>query len=508
MAYYLGKDNEAVISALRGQNLFSPDRSPGGQKAPAGQKKVGVYGQGGQAQAMLQQQTHDPNDPCFKACMEREARDGDPSEDPQVRIARCKAECEQGPGPQDPIPAGCEKKTAFEMQRGCQKTDPISGKPYITKVYNGTAYCCPPDTEENKGTCGPSPCKDEKGNLTGGGYKTTPDRGCKEGETLTSHTCIDATGKQVMETWCCPVVDPESPCPQKNGRLLPSNATACKQGETMMTDAQGRKWCCPAGDGKGCEGGYPFKDEFKGGQGSGKALWTQHGLTAQDGWYRSADWGAHQIWHPEWGFQDLVQVLEWKKGKRQLTKNEGGACQKGYKKTTMEDGSTWCCPEDISGGGQQDLGEYGYPDWMKRLMEMLSGRAESMLNRPYGFSQDEKDQRFGKGFEKIRGQEAPARDSLMRALSSQGMLGTGAGMGQLGQLASGAENTVTDLRRDLFLEEEEKKKRDELDFTGMANQLFGTGMGYEGMLEAMNAGRRGEGRDWIRMYLEMLRGMR
>ena len=448
MAYYLGKDNEAVISALRGQNLFS-QQGQGGQQPTQ------------QAQTTGQQQTHDPNDPCFKDCMERAARTGPHDEDPNERIERCKKECEGG-SDGDQVPAGCEKKTAFEMQRGCQKKD-AAGKPYVSKVYNKTAYCCPSGTTDDtdKSTCGKSqPCD--------GGYKTTVGTECRQGYKLTSHTCTDATGKKVMETWCCP----------------------------------------GGGEGKGCEGGYPFKDEYKGGQGSGKALWTQHGLTAQDGWYRSADWGAHQIWHPEWGFQDLVQVLEWKKGKRQLTKNEGGACQKGYKKTTMEDGSTWCCPEDISGDGQQDLGEYGYPDWMKRLMGMLSGRAESMLNRPYGFSQDEKDQRFGKGFEKIRGQEAPARDSLMRALSSQGMLGTGAGMGQLGQLASGAENTVTDLRRDLFLEEEEKKKRDELDFTGMANQLFGTGMGYEGMLEAMNAGRRGEGRDWLRLLLSLLQGMR
>jgi hypothetical protein len=322
------------------------------------------------------------------------------------------------------------------------------------------------------------------------------------------------------EPWCCPDTggdddedrDPGSPCAANEKSRKATSAEiqtkACADGTKWTLSKLGVPYCC--GDPKGteggdCKGGYKMTNEFDGGIGSGKALWTQAPFTAADGWYRSADWQGHQMWHPEWGFQDLVDVSNWKAGKGTLTKNTGGACKKGFSKKLI-DGKWWCCPGDgtENAGDSGQLGEYGYPDWMKRLMEMLSGRAESMLNRPYGFGEDEMTQMFGKGFEKIRGQEGAARESIQRNLGSQGMLGTGAGQGMMAQVPIQTEKTISDLRRDMFLSNEEKKRQDELQFTEAARGIFGSGMGYEQMLEAINSGRRGEGNQLLMMLLQLL----
>jgi len=138
-------------------------------------------------------------------------------------------------------------------------------------------------------------------------------------------------------------------------------------------------------------------------------------------------------------------------------------------------------------------GEYGYPDEMQELMSLLLGRGKELLGMPTGYTQEAIEKMYGRDFEKIRGQEAGQRETLMNTLARSGMTGTGAGNQMLNQLAWGTEGNISDLARDLFIANEEKKKQDLLDYTNAAQGIMGGGaLSYESLLEDINKGRRGE----------------
>lgn len=255
--------------------------------------------------------------------------------------------------------------------------------------------------------------------------------------------------------------------------------------------------------GEGCEGGYKLADEFAGGASSGKAIWTDTIIRPEHGWYRSGDWEGHIIWHPQWGFQRLEDVYEYIQGTKTLVKNESGACKKGYI-TKLINNEKWCCPSAVGDGGYPGLGEYKFPPELSELFKLLMGRGKEFLTMPYGYSEAEKEAMFGRGFEKLRGTEAGTRESLLNALSRQGMLGTSAAPQMLGNLAWQTQGGISDLMRDLFISGEEQRRKDLLDFTAGASELFRTGLGSEQLLEAMNVGRRGEFTQFLAMLMSLL----
>jgi len=158
---------------------------------------------------------------------------------------------------------------------------------------------------------------------------------------------------------------------------------------------------------------------------------------------------------------------------------------------------------DCQGGGT--VGEYKYPDWMQSLMKLFGARANALLQMPGGYSQSEINKMFGRGFENVRAQGAATREATEEQLSRAGMLGTGTATGTMANLASEQEGNITDLMRDIFLANQAQKRQDIKDYTSLAQGLFGTGMSYEQLQEAINAGRRGETRDLLTLYLTLLK---
>jgi len=186
------------------------------------------------------------------------------------------------------------------------------------------------------------------------------------------------------------------------------------------------------------------------------------------------------------------------------TKEDWGASDIPYK-----EGATGTCEctqaiadwKENKGG---TLGEYKYPPEMQALMDLLLSRGKEFMGLTPGFSQEAQDKMFGRGFENIRGQEAGQRTGMEQGLSRQGMLGTGAGQGMLNDLSWQTEGNVANLARDLFVMNEEKKKKDLLDYSTAAQSMFGSGMSYEQLLEAINASRRGEGSASLQALLAWL----
>ena len=154
--------------------------------------------------------------------------------------------------------------------------------------------------------------------------------------------------------------------------------------------------------------------------------------------------------------------------------------------------------------GKKGLGEFKYPPEMQALMDLLLSRGKEFMGLTPGYSQAAQDKMFGRGFENVRGQETGQRQALESGLSRQGMLGTGAGQGMLNDLSWQTEGNVTNLARDLFIGNEEKKKQDLLDYTTAAQSVLGGGMGYQQLLEAINSARRGEGSSALQALLAWL----
>ena len=173
---------------------------------------------------------------------------------------------------------------------------------------------------------------------------------------------------------------------------------------------------------------------------------------------------------------------------------------------------SWCqaigyaadCVTYTGQGQGQGLGEFQWPADMMDLYKQIMARGSEFMNKQTGYSDQAMAGMFGPGFENIRGEQGATRQSILQNLSDVGMLGTGVGGEAINKTAWEGEKKITDLLRDLFVKNEEKKLTDLMTYTGGAKDIFGAGQGFWQALEAINAGRRGEGLQALAMMLELL----
>jgi hypothetical protein len=157
------------------------------------------------------------------------------------------------------------------------------------------------------------------------------------------------------------------------------------------------------------------------------------------------------------------------------------------------------------GGGT--LGDYQYPAGMEELMNMLLGRSKELLGTAPGYSQEAIDAMFGQGFENVRGAGAATGNAITDTMAGQGMLGTGTAANMLNRNAWNTENDITNLGRDIMIANENKKKEDLINLSTAAQSLFGSGLGYEQLREAVNSSRRGESSSALAMLLALYQSM-
>jgi hypothetical protein len=195
--------------------------------------------------------------------------------------------------------------------------------------------------------------------------------------------------------------------------------------------------------------------------------------------------------------------------------SKSGQCVTGYVPIQKPEGiqcvcQKWCV--DIGWGEDcktqtkktGTLGEFNWPAGMEDFWNLLLGRGKELIGKPLGFSPEEQAEYFGRDFEKLRAGEAGTKRDLTSALSRQGMLGTGTALQALGDLGWQTERGVSDVQRDVYLQNELQKRKDLTDYTTLANTLFGTGVGYNQIREAINAARRGETQNSLEMLLRLL----
>ena len=249
-----------------------------------------------------------------------------------------------------------------------------------------------------------------------------------------------------------------------------------------------------------CAGGYRLADQPVTGGGT---VWTDEIIKPEHGWSRNPDAEGHYIYHPTYGFQNMFDVHEFIQTQKELTPNTGGACRKGYVSTVVN-GETMCCPGDKPEPETPGLGEFQFPAGMQEFYDLLMGRGKELLNRPLGITPEEEAAMFGKNFENITNRGDALREQDRSALSRVGGLGTGMELEGQRKISRGIEEEISDAMRDLLIYGSERKKSDILDYTGTAQGLFGSGLQYENLMEAINSSRRGEGQQALMNMLTLL----
>jgi len=157
-------------------------------------------------------------------------------------------------------------------------------------------------------------------------------------------------------------------------------------------------------------------------------------------------------------------------------------------------------------GQREGLGEFEWPEEMMGLYRGLIGRGGEFLGRRPGYSDAVMRAMFGRDFERLRGVGGRGREEMINLLSREGLLGTGAARDIGEAQAWQTERGIGDLMRDLAIGQEGQIREDLLRFTGAAGDIFGQGIGFHQIREAINAARRGEGTEALQMILQLLMG--
>lgn len=171
--------------------------------------------------------------------------------------------------------------------------------------------------------------------------------------------------------------------------------------------------------------------------------------------------------------------------------------------------SRWLAAMKAKAGGEEGgegLGEFTMPPEMMRLYQALIGRGGEFMGRRPGFSDAVLRGIFGRDFEKVRGVGGREREQMYDLMAREGLLGTGAVQDIAGERAWATERNIGNIMRDLAISQEEKIKQDLLDYTRAGQDVFGQGMGFWQLIEAINAGRRGESAMAMNQLLSLLLG--
>jgi len=181
--------------------------------------------------------------------------------------------------------------------------------------------------------------------------------------------------------------------------------------------------------------------------------------------------------------------------------------------TDPSTGTRYLCPKRTIDGGSvvnpndpgattegTGLGEYGWPPELMELYNSLISRGGEFLNNP-GYSDQAMAYMFGPNFEKIRGQEAATRQQILDQQSRSGTLGSGSALQQLIDNAWGTESNVANTMKDIFVQNEGQARAD----VNQGMGIFGSAAEFAKALEAINAGRRGEGALSLQQLLELLK---
>ena len=261
-----------------------------------------------------------------------------------------------------------------------------------------------------------------------------------------------------------------SPCPKGEGYKRPINGQ-CKAGESSVKSAEsGLWWCCPGTITTKCQDDVDCV--------------TKHGAgwTCKNG----------KCVGPPGGSTSCTRNSDCATGKKCVD----GICVGGGGGGGDGGGG---------GGGGGGVGEqFGWSPEIQALLSRILDRANSLLDQPLGLTDAERQAIYNRIFERIKGMERPAIQSMMNVASRQGLLGSPYAERGVTEIQRGTREQLANAERDIEIQEAQDRYQQLMGTTGMAQSLLGTGMGAEQLVEAANAARRGEGTSSMNAVLQYL----
>ena len=174
-------------------------------------------------------------------------------------------------------------------------------------------------------------------------------------------------------------------------------------------------------------------------------------------------------------------------------------------------------------------------EWSQDVQDLMSGmgtRGKEFLGMKPGLSDVAQRAMFGQNFETLRDVGARQPEMMRDYMASEGLAGTGAAQDIYRDLAWQTESGIGNIMQDLFLADEAQKREDRYGYTqaaqsilnelaglgaqqeglttdriNLGQNIFGTGMTFQTLLEQINAGRRGEGQNALNLLLQYLMGL-
>jgi len=285
----------------------------------------------------------------------------------------------------------------------------------------------------------------------------------------------------------------------EGGHELPYGSSTCEEGMKLKTDpVTGKHYCCPddtppgPGENPCDEGGYQLTAEvgFPGGQADNKAPWEE-----VPGTERSDLWEGHMVWSPA------------KNAYVNTTDPEGETydlvCKKGWIRKKDSEGGIWCCPD---GGNGDDGSEFKWGEGLQGLLARITERANELLDYPRGLRPEERQAVINYAIEGVKSGEAGAKQTSRDELARMGMLGSGFEASEMGRIARETRQKSGDVRRELAIDELDRRFNELMGTTGMVQGLTGTLMQGEQIPEVLSGARRAEGQAAINTLLSYLAG--
>ena len=301
----------------------------------------------------------------------------------------------------------------------------------------------------------------------GEGQPCTITAGCQMGLACVNGICTKSEsgkGSQIPTL--------KSPCPKGEGYKRPINGQ-CKAGESSVKSAEsGLWWCCPGTLTSKCQDDADCV--------------TKHGA----GWTCGAD---GKCVAPPSGSTSCTRNSDCAIGYECIS----GACEK---KGGGGGGGGGAGGGTSGWGGEQ----FGWSPEIQALLARILDRANSLLDQPLGLTDEERQAIYNRIFEKIKGMEGPTIQSAYNRISRQGLLGSPYAEREVAGIQRGTRELLTGAERDIEIQEAQDRYQQLLGTTGMAQNLLGTGMGAEQLVEAANAARRGEGTMSLNSILQYL----
>jgi len=444
--------------------------------------------------------------PCQQNCAQQAAQQeasGIDKETVRQNALRCLQNCPEGvPGPS---PGHGQAPQPIQSQSGMVPGSPAAGAPGATPDLLRSLSVVPDEPPgPGPGPGGGPPCS--------GGYKAQQVKGADGRYHMLTPCKGDFTSKHGSDgmIYCCPPGGQDqclnsADCP--TGKICVDGRCADPTPRSCTTDND-----CPEGQtckdgkcvkkedpGKMCEGGYKLSDSPVPVTTAGK-IWTDKYITTAMGYTRPSEAQAHWI-YKNGQFYDMIDVHKEIQGGPAAKPLGDSACKKGFKKT-LSGTTEYCCPDKTT--PSPDTGTFAFPPELQALYDALMGRAGEFLERKPGFSDAMLRNMFGQNFDYLRGQGAAGGAAQYENLAREGMTGTGVGQGLMQDQAWQTEGNIANVMRDIAIGNEQQKRSDITNWTDMAQKLFGTGVGFKGAEEGLNAARRAEQQGALQMMLQYL----